>query len=360
MNTRSTLRSPLCALTALLALGFGFQAQAQSVTTTPVGARTFTFTGDGTSARKFFYVSVPFLPQPSIASSVSSIAAKTIYLNNNLLVNNEFGSAESKYYLEIISGPSQGLMSDVVSNTTNSITVADEISSLQAGEKFVVRKHRTISDVFGQNNEANMGAATTPGAADQILVFNASTQVFSSYFYSSNVNFPGWRSTSAQPAASVILYPEDGVLLSIRSSNTVKLVSVGEVRTCDSRALIQEGFNMLSVMSPVRSDDPVQQGNDTPMEPIRLSTSGLYTGSSLTGVQAGSNPNNSDRIFVFNPTTQTFSTYFYSTNPSFPGWRRTDASDASGVPIESGSAVYLYRRPTNGEFMWKLPRPYTL
>jgi hypothetical protein len=76
----------------------------------------------------------------------------------------EFNGANGEFFMEIISGPYAGLMTDILAAnvTGKTLTTYDDLSSLlTGGELYRIRRHRTLGDVFGENNKSGLTGCRT-------------------------------------------------------------------------------------------------------------------------------------------------------------------------------------------------------
>lgn len=86
---------------------------------------------------------------------------------------------------------------------------------------------------------------------------------------------------------------------------------------------------------------------------MTLASSGLYTGSSTTGLATGTS-SGADQVLIWNTATNAWDAYYYLTST---GWRKTtDAStDASTTALATG-AGFCIKRGTSGAFTWAMPQ----
>jgi len=77
--------------------------------------------------------------------------------NSTLLASKNY-AGESLYYVEIAStGASSGLILDIVSAASTSVTVAaPDAARLTGTENYKIRKYLTLADVFGPGNEVGL------------------------------------------------------------------------------------------------------------------------------------------------------------------------------------------------------------
>ncbi|HSI20186.1 MAG TPA: hypothetical protein VLA04_00545, partial [Verrucomicrobiae bacterium] len=247
MNARPTLRPSLCALTALMVLGFGFNASAQSVATTPVGAMTYTFPANTTVS-----VGIP-LVRPAVFTGVvssgntTSISFSTAGLNLATAI-----PVGSFYYIEVVGHSDNVTTTHVgdrfeVDETTTTVaangvlsidaasnlnTATGDFSSL-VGYKIVIRPHWTLAALFGTGNGATgLTSSTTFSSADQVLSWDGAG--WSTYWFRQNSagTVKEWRNTATSTTNqdNTLIPPGVGVYFK-KLTSTLAVSVVGEVRT---------------------------------------------------------------------------------------------------------------------------------
>ncbi len=340
-----------------LSVLFPATTNAVDVYTDPVGFITLNIQGtNGTtvgSAGALSYQGFGMSPLTKNRGVISSAVTNRIVAANQNWATGQFDGTNGEHYVEIVTGPNAGLTEDIQSTIApDTIYTASDLSALiAAGEKFKIRKHRTIAEVFGPANEAGLkaGSSTT---ADQILVFNPVTQTYTTYYFS-NQGFPigtGWRRSGggSTDASNVKLYYDQGFLVRRKTDSNLTLKLLGEVKLGPSVIPIEQLNNFAANVYPVSN--------------LTLGASNLYTGDPNTGLAPGSSTT-ADTVLIFNPNTQTYATYYYS-NQGFPigsGWRQSGggATDQSNVPLPMGGSVLVQRKAPRLPFNWIAPQTFT-
>lgn len=146
-----------------------------------------------------------------------------------------------KFYIEIVSGPNEGLILDVGSNTTNSIALASAAPAAVRGGSFQIalRPHVTLSQLFA--NASGLSAGD-----DQVIVYDASTggANIRTYVGGANVFVAG-----VSPAGHTPIYPGTGFIVSL--VEPVNLTFMGEVKPTKTQVpLWPAGANIVGVMNP--------------------------------------------------------------------------------------------------------------
>jgi len=265
------------------------------------------------------------------------------------------------YYVEITSAPEGGTSKvgqilDVFATTAgdpNTLTVGGDLSSIESSlvdQTFVIRKKRTLEDVFGRYNDVGFVGGTDFSKCD--IIYNLYNGDFERIYYQdSPVDiFDGWRVLGLSDEANDLCIDPDFGLMIYRqpsdSSSTIDVVSVGDVKLNTARTVIDTGYNAISMKFPVG---------------FTLGTSGLYKsdGSVLTG---GTNLSEVDIVYILHEETGVFRRYYYQDSPIdiFDGWRwQNDTTQvADNTEIPSGSMIMVFRRGNAVE--WVMPQPFEL
>jgi uncharacterized protein (TIGR02597 family) len=323
---------------------------AQSVVTDPVGFTTLTVAAKPAAARGFSYLAMN-MTRPTVfrslipAGGVSASGAPTVLtFPANTFTAGQFTGTGNACYIEFLNTANAGVISDITASTTNTITLADDVSSLlTAGTTtFKIRPHWTIGTVFGANNSAGLFGATTASAADNIQIQNATTGVKAIYFY--NTSAAQWRNNFTD-ATNVVIPPDVGLIIERKVTSAVSFTLVGEVKLGNSELAIVGG-NAIQNVNIVP--------NPYPLNSVTLATSNLFTGSASTGVVGGTTASAADTLGIFNSGTGIITTYFYNTTA---GQWRNNFTDSSSVVIPEGASVIITRKSGRPSFNWYVPQP---
>lgn len=252
------------------------------------------------------------------------------------LVDNDgsftFVVPEDSYIFEFTGGSS-------VVVTGADISAAGEIGNLDgtglAGIDYTVRRLATLTDVFGENNEAGLLAGSGVDTADVILLpqpdgtFN---QVFrnAGLVVGGNVIVPpSWQDTSNNVVDPPLLFT-DAILVQTQpraNNETISFTVAGSLIT-ESQAYDLNGsdqFNFVSSVYPVGAT---------------LGSSGLES-----SVQAGAGVDTADVVFL--PRANgTFDQFFFNAGLVIggnvivpPSWQNTSNGDATNEPLPSGYVI---------------------
>jgi hypothetical protein len=205
----------------------------------------------------------------------------------------------------------------------------------------------TIADYFGANNETGLLAdpGGDTGAADNIILIdeiNGGTLTV----LASNALGGTWITDAFEDAATVPIYPDQGVQVLRRAVGNVFLVNDGEVDT---------NGRQIGVVSGVQIRPQVIPSGTT------LTELDLYTGNNATGVVASATGDTSEADLVTVLVNGTPSNYFYATVDlgGGVGWYDDSLNFAGDAEIAAGAGLIINRaNPTNSSpFVWVNPAP---
>ena len=365
MKMNASLFRHLAVVTALLLPAATQPSFAQTTATTdPVGFITVSIAGNGTVASpKNSFVS-PTLTQPTLwqglidpasngSVSTNTTGGTTITVNGQQWTNGQFGATGS-YYVEIVTGSTNthasGAVSDIAASTTatvgsvttSSITTADNLTGLAAaGDNIRIRRHVTLSDLFGANNSAGLQASTSISSADEVLVYNGSA--FAKYWYYDGTlgGTAGWVDLNFNDSSTAIIGPNEGVVVKRKATGALTFTFQGAVKTANTLIPIRNGINVLGTVSA---------------KGLTLDTSGLVNGSS--GLTASSSISTADEVTIYTGSSPTKYWYYDGSLGGAAGWVDLNFNPAGTASIAPGSA-FIVKRKANASlnFNWPLPSP---
>lgn len=321
-------------LTALCAtLGFASLASAQTtVTTAPVGAITQTVAA-GTGTGTFTFLGFPLVKASAWQGGLASASGTTLTASDNSLTASAFSAVP--HYVIVTEGTNAGLMVDVVGNSTNTINLAEDITGLISNtDKISVRPHSTLGNLFGITNSAGLGAAGSVSTADEIRIFNPTTQAFVTYYYkNTGLGGTGWRSTTSTSSnrANDIIYPEQSIIVLRKQNSSLAILTTGEVYPGAMKLTVENGYVWVINTTPIATT---------------LSSLGFYTGST-TGLSGSNAISSADEVRRWTGSSWE-SFYFKSSGLGGTGWRTAASSslDRSSQIITPGEALIIYRKTT--------------
>jgi len=266
-----------------------------------------------------------------------SKATNTFVDNESTWADDQFNGAAGKFYVEIASGTLAGTTFDIADTfgagapVKTIQTVQDLPAGLTAPFSFKIRKHWTLSSVFGTGATLVLTAGDQ-STADQVLVYTGGNYL--QYFYQTGT---GWREVNAGATdqADTPLYPDDGLIINRKQGTPVNIVLMGAVKMGQTSFPINPGTNIV--------------GNPCAAV-MTLSSCGL-----LASGFTGGDGSTSDRVLFYNGTG--YDVYFYQTGGLGTGWRKiTDpTTDEGGKQIPVGAAIIIKRSGVAG-FDWKVPQ----
>jgi uncharacterized protein (TIGR02597 family) len=295
--------------------------------------------GNPGTGPKVSLVSVPVVSRVAYAGKVTAIGAGSITDAAATWTQNQFNGTNGTHYIEFSSGASADILATVAA--TDTLTHPGTlVGQVNVGDTYRIRRHMTLASLFGPNNEAGLLAGQNPSQADNIQIFDPATQGTYTYFYSSVSGFTGWYRSDYTPAGSVIIDPEQGLMMRRRGNGDLLFHVSGATKTSSTLAPVLAGYNLVGTL----------QGNKN----LKLSELNLYTGDAATGLAGGNNMSAADNLLIMSPDS-TLATYFYSNFSGFEGWYNASFASANNVTIPSGSAFFINRKSTSGPFYWTIP-----
>lgn len=218
-----SLRAFVAVLAAASVL-FSCQLSADSVATQPVGfykfhaiAGTNTFTPALVTTSEFQSTMTSYAQGPTTAAITQSNATWT---TNQFA---EYSSGKPQYYIEILdSGATQGLVFDIKTNTTNTLTVYNSLKPLSANgvsqtASYVIRKHATLGTIFPNSGGANTSGVTAYDDSVDMYFSNGTT----SNFYTDGSHW--YNSKDNTPADNQIVPPGQGFVLNVLLTKDIQM-----------------------------------------------------------------------------------------------------------------------------------------
>jgi len=319
----------------------------QSVSTPPGGAVVTVMQKPGTPGA-FAYFGSSFPRSPVFSGKFTAGSGVVLSDATAAWAVNQFNpallSAPRTHYVEITTGAYQGLTVDIKATSPIALTVDFDFAAASlAGAGYHVRPHWTLAELFGANNTTGLKGGIPP-AVDILSLWSGGA--YTEYFYRIPPSgVAGWRKVGddATDQAATLIYPEQGVFIKFHGNTGNQQVRIGEVQSGVLLIPVDPGFNLINPNLPV---------------PLTLGSSGLYTGSSITGLKAGA-PTTADIVSIWNGSA--FDDYYLRMiGVTVQGWRKTGniSVDCANVPLPPGHAVVIRRKTDLPSFMWKRPSVY--
>ena len=313
---------------------------AQTVTSDIVGYNTITASANGGTGTKYSLLAVNLLNAPSFVGTLNG--SLTAAANSFTAGQYNQGTTYPKYYAEITSGSNAGSQADIVSNTTDTLTVVGNSSfqtAVGAGATVTIRKHRTMADVFGGSSgttsasDVVLAKGATLGAADNVLIKEGGVDKI--FYYSSNALKAGWRDSAGGVATDRPIYPNQGIIVARKSNSAATITVVGSVKTGLSFIDLPAGYNLVSLPAP----------SDMTLTSAFGGLAGT-TGATDVKIAKGATLGAADNILVAK-TDGTYEIYYYSSNALKAGWRNSAGTASSTVAINGSTSVFV-KKIANG------------
>ena len=268
------------------------------------------------------------------AVTVASVDGESLVVRAAAWVAGDFLPAGS-HYIE----SDNGYVIDIVQAEELQLETSEALAGkILVGDSIRVRKHLTIADFFGANNEAGLQGGRNLREADNILIQDPGSGEINLIFYSTITGLEGWRSVAFEDASGEIVRTGQGIVLGRKGQGDFSFVSVGAVKQGGTRVTIKPGFNLVATMRPELD--------------LELASLGL-TELGDAGFRSGPNLRVADAIFTVAPRSAS-DVFFSSSLAGLEGWRDVGFNDASQVGVPASSAFYI-RRTEGPEFEWLIP-----
>jgi hypothetical protein len=232
----------------LAAAASGMALGAETAYTTPVGYTTTTL------KQGFNNVGITVHSATKAAGDLEVISAGSVQdTSAGVNFTTSLGATGVIHILEITSGPAVGVVSEISSWTTDTITTVDNLvtAGVVAGNTYRIRKAPTLEEIFTTNTTTGPLTAGTATTADLVYVPTGVPGQYTLYFLSGAGAF---RSVSPAAAApNVPLVYLDGLFVQRKAAGTKDLVVSGEVKPEKAAGKLVTGFNYLGTVFPVGS-----------------------------------------------------------------------------------------------------------
>jgi hypothetical protein len=323
---------------SLILAAQGLQADLSSTSEVQV-ATAVTLAGGQGGVPKVSCFSLSMVAPLLCVGTISSRDAHTLTDESAAWREEDFTAAGSHCYVEF----ENGLMADVTAAdpSTKTLALAGQLpDTIAAGQAYRLRRHLTLADVLGPNNEAGLLGGLNSWTADNVLLHVPQTQETLTYFYCTVTGLTGWRRSDYKPGADAVIYPGQGLMVRKRTESASTLRFCGTAKDTLTQTPVFRGYNLVGTLKGRRS--------------LKLSELNLFTGDPGSGLAAGNNPSAADNLIVVHPDAST-STYFVSDLTWLSGWLDATYRRADSVLISPGSAFFVLRKAPRGLFYWSIP-----
>ena len=332
------MKNKISLILGAVSLAATLGAQAQTAVTDPVGYVTSTVAASSGAVRGETLYGATLFNKVEFSGVVASAAGTTLNFSGAPFTAGAYGS---KFFIEITNGAGEGVYTDIVSNTANSVVTLDNVSSfITATSTVKIRAHQTVSSVFGATNSAGLLAGATLDDADQIVLLDAATQQPKVVFYSTDEFSPGWIDSGLNSAAEEVIAPGQGVIIKRKAATSLSIVQVGHVKLGKTVVPVELGENVIAI--------PLATG-------VTVDNSGL----GLT-VTKGADLASADQLVV-GTGANAFTTLFNSTDEFASGWIDASLNPQGSFLLKEGTAVLLKNTAPsagNAAYNWTFPAQF--
>jgi hypothetical protein len=302
----------------------------------------------GVGANRMTYLGLGMTRPVVYQRTANAIGPNSITDSGATWTTDQFAGANGPHFVEITSvngsttATGVGTTYGIVSNTNTTLTLASNLASgITSPVAYKIRKHWTISSVFGPSNSAGLQGGTAV-TADLVQLWNGTT--LDSYYFQTTPS-TGWRKVgdpATDMGGTIIPFYSAIVIVRQQSANLVFVLN-GTVKTGQTAIPIVVGDNYVGNVYPAN---------------LTLVNSNLYTGSTATGL-AGGDAATADQVRIWNGTI--FDVYYFqTTGVGGTGWRKVGApsTDAGNTVIAESSGFVINRR-SSPNFNWVVPETLT-
>jgi uncharacterized protein (TIGR02597 family) len=290
---------------------------------------------------------------PVFTGFASTVNPTSLSVTSGDWTANQFITPGKHYFVLIRTGQQAGRTLLVVGNTTDTLTLDVEDTNLNAAgfavvagvDSFELFEGNNIAGLFGSSADANgilasgVKGGTASNNADGIQVYNGTS--FSTYFFNTTLGYWVLVGGGTTNHNDLILYPDDGILLT-RRGVTGTLTMSG--RTAATKLLTKfpgGTANVVTVRFPVA----------TTLGTLNFGAPGTWLNGSSSSV--------ADTVGLWNGSRWIL--YYKNTSNR---WVRNNggSTDQSGVAIPAGHSIEVLKRgtATGGASFFSQSLPYGL
>ena len=331
-RSRWQLASAICGLAVALQSGVAAEATSETF----VGSAALIAGNNGTGTRLTTF-SMRSLRPTTYIGTITALETSALIDAAATWTNNQYNGQNGSFYVEFESG----VVADIsgTDGTAKRLSMPGTLpNSIPIGSKYRIRRHWTIAELFGSNNEAGILGGRNSTEADNVLLWSSQQQMAPKYYYRNITGFSGWYSGPTL-SGNTVIYPEQGIMVDRKTNTTQVAYWTGVTRARPIAVPIFPGYNLVGTL---RSKGPV-----------RLADLNLITGDPATGLAPGLNSTEADTLYLLNSDGSMTGCY-YRNHPSSTGWR-TGSAAADNRLIEPGTAFYINRKAPRALFYWTMP-----
>jgi len=231
---------------------------------------------------------------------------------------------------------STGEWSSIESNTATVLSLGSDLP-LSTAVEFKIIPFNTLDGMFGVANSAGFTGGENLSLSDLLLPWDAESQSYAGlYYYNSSRN--RWEDVNNNNAGGAILYPDESLVIVGRTDKEILLS--GAVQKGSSSGFVV-GYGATSIIP-----------NPYPID-VLISESNLEN-----SISGGSDFGNSDWLFVWDHTSQSYSSYYYfDTDDGL--WKDLGNNVVTNSDvIPAGYGVILVKNSPNNT-AWYMNQPFS-
>lgn len=321
------------ALLALSPLGSSLFAQT-TATTTPVGFITVTVPAAANATTPSSKaISIPLYNAAAFASAITSVdSSNSFTLTGANWTANQFTT--TPHFVRVKTGAQVGRFFLISSHTTNRLTVdthGENLTTLlSVNDSCEIIPANTLGSIFGTTTPIVQTGATAD-VADRVFLWNGAD--WDTFFH----NGTEWKkTTSPDNQNGVVIYPDEGLLVSRRAPTHLDLTLLGAVPTTTEKTELAGGTGTFAA-------------NRFPVD-IQLSNLGIHQ---TAGWKSGATANVADNVMIWNETR--WEPYYYNgTN-----WKKAgNLKPQDTAVISAGTAIFVKRAEPSATILSQ-NTPYT-
>lgn len=260
-----------------------------------------------------------------------------------------------EYYLEVVAGDQEGHRWEIdeISSSGSSLTLLPaESRSTQAvipadlvGDTIALRAHWKVIELFPASD---FHATTDPATADNLILWNAASRSYSTYWLASTPQGQRWLrigDATLSNQNNLVIGPCDGLFTKPRSSS-VSAAIIGQARSWNIACPLVAGTNL------VGNPHPVAQS---------FGNRGMTTANGFTG---NTDSSAADRVNIWNgdaSAATSYAAYYLLKSGTTERWLKIgDATlaDQSAAPV-FGAGLAAFINSVTSQPGWLLPAPWT-
>lgn len=313
-------------LLAILVLGASF-VRGQTISTPVVGFVSTPIKGYGSTSSSSYFSFIPVnLHKTPVYTGQATAAGTTVSLTGaSLSVGALNAGSYPTHYLRIQTGSGAGIVSDIVSNLSDSVQTNDDLSSyLASAAQVTIIPHVLLTEVLGTGSSLVLsgGSAST---ADLVYLVG-SDGAFKSYYYKTGLG-AGWKDSGTGSSVSgLVIYPSESILVERKqASDTIATATVtGQVAQNQMVVNFSPGeFNSAANPFPVS-----------------------MTLANLTSVVTGGNASTADQVFTVDPSNGQLTASYYKTGLG-AGWKNAGTGAAASTSTDISSGFIVQRKSSS-------------